>query len=98
MPGPAAGPREQGLSRPVSLQLEQFPQGEAVARPERPPSFLSPSGSSALTARLGEACTAPGIPLALAFTLAWSLGVREVPGTASALRMRGRRWGWGLWF
>lgn len=80
MPGPAAGPGEQGLPRPVSLQLEQFPRGEAVARPERPPSFPPPSGSSALTARLGEACAAPGIPLALAFMLARGLGVQGGPG------------------
>lgn len=67
-----------GLS--VSLQLDQFSWGEVVAHSERPPSFPPPSGSSALTAWPGEVCAAPGIPLALAFTLARGLGVQGGPG------------------
>lgn len=67
----------QGLPRPLFPQLEQFPRGEGVACPESPPSFPLPSGSSA---RPGEACATPGIPLALAFRLARGLGAQGGPG------------------
>ena len=71
----------QGLSRPLCVPaVGAVPPGEGVACPERPPSFPLPSGSSALMARPGEACAAPGIPLALAFRLARGPGAQGGPG------------------
>ena len=81
----------QGLPRPLCVPaVGAVPPAEGVACPERPPSFPLPSGSSALTARPGEACAEPGIPLALAFSLARGLGAQGGPGCrlrAASLRV-----------
>ena len=83
----------QGLPRPLCVPaVGAVPPAEGLACPERPPSFPLPSGSSALTARPGEACAEPGIPLALAFSLARGLGAQGGPGCRLRAASAGLEW------